>query len=126
MRSLGLYIVDAGVSKGKTKAKQPVHQAELIDPNPSQTVARVLRWYEKNGDALIGERLLNNINLSELQRLFDEPQDNLMFECCPFYGVAGNVAGNQIINAQQLSLTSAAIEIQSLLTQLAQDSLKDL
>ena len=37
------------------------------------------------------------------------------------YGVAGNVAGNQIINAQQQSLTSAAMEIQSLLTQLAQN-----
>ena len=37
------------------------------------------------------------------------------------YGVAGNVAGNQIINSQQQSLTSAAMEIQSLLTQLAQN-----
>ena len=37
------------------------------------------------------------------------------------YGVAGNVAGNQIINVQQQSLTSAAMEIQSLLTQLAQN-----
>jgi hypothetical protein len=37
------------------------------------------------------------------------------------YGVAGNVAGNQIINAQQQSLSSAALEIQALLTQLAQD-----
>jgi hypothetical protein len=37
------------------------------------------------------------------------------------YGVAGNIAGNQIINAQQQSLRSAALEIQSLLTQLAQD-----
>ena len=37
------------------------------------------------------------------------------------YGVAGHVAGNQIINAQQQSLTSAAMEIQALLTQLAQD-----
>ena len=83
LRSLGFYIVDAGVSKEKIKTKQPVHQTDLIVPNPSQTVIRVLRWYEKNGDALIGERLLNNINLSELQRLFDEPQDNLMFECYP-------------------------------------------
>ena len=37
------------------------------------------------------------------------------------YGVAGNVAGNQIINAKQQSLTSAAMEIQALLAQLAQD-----
>ena len=37
------------------------------------------------------------------------------------YGVAGHVAGNQVINAQQQSLASAAMEIQALLTQLAQD-----
>jgi hypothetical protein len=37
------------------------------------------------------------------------------------YGVAGNVAGNQIINVQQQSITSAAMEIQALLTQLAKD-----
>ncbi|MDX2254845.1 MAG: hypothetical protein NW214_04960 [Pseudanabaenaceae cyanobacterium bins.39] len=37
------------------------------------------------------------------------------------YGVAGHVAGNQIINAQQQSLTSAVMEIQALLTQLAQN-----
>lgn len=37
------------------------------------------------------------------------------------YGVASHVAGNQVINAQQQSLTSAAMEIQALLTQLAQD-----
>ena len=37
------------------------------------------------------------------------------------YGVAGNVAGNQVINAQQQSLSSAAMEIQALLKQLAQD-----
>ncbi|TYQ24276.1 hypothetical protein PseudUWO311_19840 [Pseudanabaena sp. UWO311] len=37
------------------------------------------------------------------------------------YGVAGHVAGNQIINVQQQSLTIAVMEIQALLTQLAQD-----
>lgn len=37
------------------------------------------------------------------------------------YGVAGHVAGNQIINVPQQSLTSAAMEIQELLNQLAQD-----
>lgn len=37
------------------------------------------------------------------------------------YGVANHVSGNQVINAQQQSLASAAMEIQALLTQLAQD-----
>jgi len=63
--------------------KQTTHQVELVTPNLNQKVIRMLRWYAKDGDALIGERLLNNINLSELQKLFGEPKDNLMFECYP-------------------------------------------
>jgi hypothetical protein len=80
LRSLSSYIVD---TKEKIKTKQTTHQVELVTPDLHQKVIRVLRWYEKDGDALIGERMLNNINLSELQKLFGEPKDNLMFECYP-------------------------------------------
>ena len=79
-RSLSFYIVG---TKDKINTKQLTHQAELVVPELNQKVIRVLRWYEKDGDALIGEKLLNNINLSELQRLFGEPKNNLMFECYP-------------------------------------------
>jgi hypothetical protein len=79
-RSLSFYIAD---TKEKIKIKPLTHQVEFVAPELNQKVIRVLRWYEKDGDALIGERLLNNINLSELQKLFGEPKDNLMFECYP-------------------------------------------
>jgi len=44
---------------------------------------RVLRWYEKNGDRLIGETVLNSLGLPELQRLFQESTDNLMVDSYP-------------------------------------------
>ena len=42
---------------------------------------RMIRWYEKEGDQLVGELPLPNIRLTELQELFQESPDNLMFEC---------------------------------------------
>ncbi len=42
-------------------------------------VNRVIRWYEKNGDALIGDTLPKGFSLSELQHIFDEPTDCPMF-----------------------------------------------
>ena len=56
---------------------------ETLPSKQTQKVLRVLRWYQKYGDALVGEKVLSNINLSELQRLLAEPKDNLMFECYP-------------------------------------------
>jgi len=79
-RSLSFYIAD---TKEKIKIKPRTQLDGFVAPELNQKVIRVLRWYEKDGDALIGERLLNNINLSELQKLFGEPKDNLMFECYP-------------------------------------------
>jgi len=42
---------------------------------------RMLRWFEKKGNQLVGESPLPNIELTELQELFQEDSDNLMFEC---------------------------------------------
>jgi hypothetical protein len=33
-------------------------------------VQRVVRWYDKYGSNLVGEKVLNNVNLSNLQNLF--------------------------------------------------------
>ena len=55
---------------------------QTSSPKPKQQVIRVLRWYEKNGDALVGEQVLN-IDLRWLQKLFGESRDSLMFECYP-------------------------------------------
>ena len=53
-----------------------------VSPKIKQQVIRVLRWYEKNGDALVGEQVLN-LDLHWLQKLFGESRDSLMFECYP-------------------------------------------
>jgi len=54
-------------------------KARQIHKNIS--VSRMLRWYEKEGEELVGELPLVNIELTELQELFQESPDNLMFEC---------------------------------------------
>ena len=64
------------------KVRRPVTIIQTSSPKPKQQVIRVLRWYEKNGDALVGEQVLN-IDLRSLQKLFGESRDSLMFECYP-------------------------------------------
>lgn len=44
-------------------------------------VERFLRWFEKNGENLVGEKLLNNINVKELQTLFNVEINNPMYDC---------------------------------------------
>lgn len=58
-------------------------QARSISGTEAQLVVRVLRWYEKNGDRLIGEAVLNALKLPELQQLFQESVDNLMVDSYP-------------------------------------------
>jgi hypothetical protein len=49
----------------------------------SLEVDRVVRWFEKDGDALVGERQLENLKLSTLQRLFRVSENNPMYDCYP-------------------------------------------
>ena len=42
-------------------------------------VERLLRWYEKEGNALIGESILKDISLVDLQKLLSEPANSPMF-----------------------------------------------
>jgi hypothetical protein len=44
---------------------------------------RVIRWFEKDGDALVGELRLSEFDLSKLQRLFNISKDNPMYDCYP-------------------------------------------
>lgn len=45
-------------------------------------VVRLVRWFEKEpGRNLIGEAILPDAPLSELQALFDVPPDNPMYDC---------------------------------------------
>ncbi len=44
---------------------------------------RVVRWFEKNVDKLIGEQPLSNVDLVILQKLFDVADNNPMCDCYP-------------------------------------------
>ena len=44
-------------------------------------INRVLRWFEKEEDDLVGEKVINNVNLEHLQKLFKIDPENLMYDC---------------------------------------------
>ncbi len=44
-------------------------------------VNRVLRWFEKEGDDLVGEKVITNISLEHLQKLFEIDSENPMYDC---------------------------------------------
>ncbi len=44
-------------------------------------VQRFLRWFEKDGDNLVGEKLLPSLKINELQEIFKIDSDNLMYDC---------------------------------------------
>jgi hypothetical protein len=56
-----------------------------ISGHKTRPVVRVLRWYEKNGDRLVGETILDSLDLPELQKLFQESADNPMVDSYPIY-----------------------------------------
>jgi hypothetical protein len=43
-------------------------------------LVRSLRWYEKQGDVLVGQKILDSMSLSDLQDIFGEPKNDLMIE----------------------------------------------
>ena len=57
----------------KAKVTQP--KPEIIN---GYKVNRLLRWYEKDGNALIGETPLKGYSLTELQKILNEPTDSLI------------------------------------------------
>ncbi len=44
-------------------------------------VQRFVRWYEKSCCDFVGETVLNNIQISQLQKLFEIASDNPMYDC---------------------------------------------
>jgi hypothetical protein len=58
------------------KAKITQLKPEIIN---GYKVNRVLRWYEKDGNALIGETVIREFSLTELQHILNEPNDSPMF-----------------------------------------------
>ncbi|MEE3719417.1 hypothetical protein V2H45_21985 [Tumidithrix elongata RA019] len=43
-------------------------------------LVRSLRWYKKQGDVLVGQKILDSVSLSDLQKIFGEPENDLMIE----------------------------------------------
>ncbi len=44
-------------------------------------IERVLRWFKKEEDDLVGEKNISNINLKHLQKLFGIDSENPMYDC---------------------------------------------
>jgi hypothetical protein len=44
-------------------------------------INRVLRWFEKEGENLIGQKTIDNISLEQLQKLFSIDSQNPMYDC---------------------------------------------
>lgn len=59
-----------------------ISDANVQKPSPS-SVVRLVRWYEKSGDQLLGELTLQDISLTELQTLFGESAANPMYDSYP-------------------------------------------
>jgi hypothetical protein len=51
-------------------------QTEIIN---GYEVNRLLRWYEKEGDTIVGEIILKGFSITELQNILDEPADSPIF-----------------------------------------------
>ncbi|MCL1472002.1 DUF7683 domain-containing protein [Argonema antarcticum] len=49
----------------------------------NHNLVRVVRWYDKNGDKLVGQSTLQDIKLSDIQDIFGESKDNPMYDCYP-------------------------------------------
>jgi hypothetical protein len=60
------------------------HDNKVLDKNQEISkpkIDRVLRWFEKEGDELVGEKIIYNANLEHLQRLFEIDSENPMYDC---------------------------------------------
>ena len=49
----------------------------------AQEIKYELTWFEKQSDAFIGKCLIDEISLSELQKLFRQPPEEVMVYCYP-------------------------------------------
>lgn len=66
-------------SFGEISTSTTVNVIDTKTPEPK--VQRVLRWFEKEEGNLVGEKILDNIKLEQLQQLFKISPDNPMYDC---------------------------------------------
>ncbi len=50
---------------------------------PEPKVERLLRWFEKEGNNLVGEKFLDDVKLEHLQKIFGIHPENSMYDCYP-------------------------------------------
>ncbi len=55
--------------------------SDRIQRTSKPKINRVLRWFEKEGDNLVGEKIISNVNLKYLQELFGIDSENPMYDC---------------------------------------------
>lgn len=87
---------------------------QIIDTYSEQTqrvsrpkINRVLRWFEKEGDNLVGEKVISNINLEHLQKLFGIDSENPMYDC---YSVESAEQINYLQNSLNLELDTRSYD----------------
>ena len=68
-------------SIGELSTSTTVSVIDTKTPEPK--VERVLRWFEKEEGNLVGEKILDNIKLEQLQQLFKISPENPMYDCYP-------------------------------------------
>ncbi|MDJ0742669.1 MAG: hypothetical protein QNJ32_04820 [Xenococcaceae cyanobacterium MO_167.B27] len=88
--------------------------AQIIDTVSDQTqkvsnpkIDRVLRWYEKEGDDFVGEKIINNISLKHLQKLFKVDSRNPMYDC---YSVESEQQINYLQNLLSFELDTKSYD----------------
>ena len=58
------------------------YSMSLGDHQTKETkIERVLRWFDKKGSNLVGEKVLDNVKLEQLQELFGISSENPMYDC---------------------------------------------
>jgi hypothetical protein len=70
------YQIEYKRRRNRRNTSFKIAQTETIN---GYKVNRLLRWYEKEGNALVGEVILKGFSLNELQQVLDEPADSPMF-----------------------------------------------
>ncbi|MBV9386310.1 MAG: hypothetical protein JOZ78_07770 [Chroococcidiopsidaceae cyanobacterium CP_BM_ER_R8_30] len=77
--------MSSGLSKQQFIGEiSPSTTVDIIDAKTSEPkVERVLRWFEKKESNLVGEKVLDNIKIEQLQHLFEISPDNPMYDCYP-------------------------------------------
>jgi hypothetical protein len=66
---------------GGTSTPTTANVANTRTPEPK--VERLLRWFEKEGNNLVGEKILDDVKLEHLQKIFGIPPENPMYDCYP-------------------------------------------